>query len=158
MPATSCCWKLATASADGRLIEAANLQIDEAPLTGESQAVEKSSESLADTEPPPALADRRNIVYMGTTVTYGRGTQPSPGPVRRPSLGTIATLLQRVEKGRTPLQERLEKKGYLPRRGGAGGVCACLCRWRDARRRRARDAADRESAWRLRRFPKVFRR
>jgi Ca2+-transporting ATPase len=100
--------------ADGRLIEAANLQIDEAPLTGESQAVEKSSESLADTEPPPALADRRNIVYMGTTVTYGRGTQAVTGTGAKTQLGTIATLLQRVEKGRTPLQERLEKMGiYL---------------------------------------------
>lgn len=109
--------------ADGRLIEAANLQIDEAPLTGESVAVDKTSEALPDTDPPPAVTDLRNIAYMGTTVTYGRGTLAVVATGSKTQLGTIATLLQGVEKGRTPLQERLEKMGvYL----AAAALAVCV--------------------------------
>lgn len=109
--------------ADGRLIEAANLQIDEAALTGESLAVEKTSEQLPDTDPPPALADLRNIAYMGTTVTYGRGTLAIVATGEKTQLGTIAALLQGVEKGRTPLQERLERMGiYL----AAAALAVCV--------------------------------
>jgi len=109
--------------ADGRLIEAANLQIDEAPLTGESVAVDKTSEALPDSDPPPAVTDLRNIAYMGTTVTYGRGTLAVVATGSKTQLGTIATLLQGVEKGRTPLQERLEKMGiYL----AAAALAVCV--------------------------------
>ncbi|MCC6800220.1 MAG: cation-translocating P-type ATPase [Anaerolineae bacterium] len=69
---------------------------------------------MPDSDPPPALADLRNIAYMGTTVTYGRGILAITATGAKTQLGTIAALLQGVEKGRTPLQERLEKMGiYL---------------------------------------------
>ena len=59
------------APADARLIEAINLQIEEAALTGESLPVEKQTEALGDGEWP--LAERKNMVYAGTAITYGRG-------------------------------------------------------------------------------------
>jgi len=109
--------------ADGRLIEAVNLQIEEAALTGESLAVEKSSDPMPDSDPPPDLGDRVNIAYMGTAVTYGRGTLAVTGTGLKTQLGNIATMLQRVEKGRTPLQERLERMGlYL----AAAALAVCV--------------------------------
>lgn len=99
--------------ADGRLIEAVNLQIDEAALTGESMAVDKTTEILDNDNGPLALADRRNIAYMGTAVTYGRGVLAVTATGIKTQLGNIAAMLQRVEKGRTPLQERLERVGYI---------------------------------------------
>ncbi len=99
--------------ADGRLVEAINLQIDEAALTGESHAVEKSAEVLEDSDPPPAVADRTNMAYMGTAVTYGRAILAVTETGLKTQLGDIAALLQRVEKGRTPLQERLERLGVI---------------------------------------------
>lgn len=111
--------------ADGRVCQSANLQVDEAALTGESQAVEKSSETLPESDPPPALAERHNLVYMGTTVTYGRAEIVVIGTGLKTQLGNIATLLQGVEKGRTPLQERLEKVGYVLA-GAALAVCALV--------------------------------
>jgi Ca2+-transporting ATPase len=100
--------------ADGRLVEAVNLQIDESALTGESVAVQKESKAMEDSDPAPALADRHNVAYMGTSVTYGRGVLVVTDTGLQTQLGTIAALLQRVEEGRTPLQERLSKMGlYL---------------------------------------------
>ncbi|MBN2305327.1 MAG: cation-translocating P-type ATPase [Anaerolineae bacterium] len=111
--------------ADGRLVEAANLHIDEAALTGESQPVEKHSNAMPDTDPPPALAERYNLAYMGTAVTYGRAEMVVIGTGLNTQLGTIAALLQGVEKGRTPLQERLEKVGFILA-GAALAVCALV--------------------------------
>jgi len=112
VPATSCCWKLATASADGRLIEAANLQIDEAPLTGESQAVEKSQRKpgryRAAARPGRPAQHRLHGHDRHLRARYAAVT----GTGAKTQLGTIATLLQRVEKVRTPLQERLEKRVF----------------------------------------------
>jgi Ca2+-transporting ATPase len=68
---------------------------------------------MEDTNPPPALAERQNIAYMGTTVTYGRAVLAVTDTGLKTQLGTIAALLQRVEKGRTPLQERLERVGFI---------------------------------------------
>ncbi|MBP8973550.1 MAG: cation-translocating P-type ATPase [Anaerolineae bacterium] len=111
--------------ADGRLVEAVNLQIDEAALTGESHAVEKSVETLEDSDPPPAIADRTNMAYMGTAVTYGRAILAVTETGLKTQLGTIAALLQRVEKGRTPLQERLERLGVILA-AGALIICAVV--------------------------------
>jgi len=111
--------------ADGRLIVAHNLQIDEAALTGESMAVEKVTETLPDSDPPPSLADRRNVTYMGTSVTYGRGEMAVVGTGLSTQLGNIASMLQRVEKGRTPLQDRLEKMGFVLA-AAALSVCALV--------------------------------
>ncbi|HML21288.1 MAG TPA: cation-translocating P-type ATPase [Aggregatilinea sp.] len=93
--------------ADGRLIEAVNLQIEEAALTGESVASEKSVKPLHDNGTPPAVADRTNMAYMGTAVTYGRGVLAVTETGLKTQLGNIAAMLQRVEEGRTPLQDRL---------------------------------------------------
>jgi Ca2+-transporting ATPase len=111
--------------ADGRLMESVNLQIDESALTGESVAVEKTADAQEDTDPPPALADRHNLAYMGTAVTYGRAVLAVTGTGLKTQLGNIAALLQQVEKGRTPLQERLEKVGFILA-SAALAVCALV--------------------------------
>jgi Ca2+-transporting ATPase len=105
--------------ADGRLIEAVNLKIDEAPLTGESVAVEKATELLpADLE----LGERRNMVYMGTTVVYGRGRAVITATGMRTEFGKIAQLLQEVETPPTPLQVSLERVGKVL---GVGALAIC---------------------------------
>ncbi|MBN1680103.1 MAG: cation-translocating P-type ATPase [Anaerolineae bacterium] len=111
--------------ADGRLIEAVNLHIDESALTGESLAVEKNDRAMEDSDPPPALADQHNIAYMGTAVTYGRAVLAVTATGLKTQLGTIAALLQHVEEGKTPLQERLERVGYILA-GAALAVCVLV--------------------------------
>ncbi|NDJ76410.1 MAG: HAD-IC family P-type ATPase, partial [Chloroflexi bacterium] len=99
--------------ADGRLVEGANLQVDESALTGESIDTQKEVAALEDSDPPPAIADRHNMLYMGTAVTYGRGVFVVTETGLNTQLGNIAALLQNVEEGRTPLQERLERVGFV---------------------------------------------
>lgn len=95
--------------ADGRLLESVNLRVQEAALTGESEPVEKVSETLSADN--LALADRRNMVYMGTTVTYGRGAAVITETGMKTELGRIATMIQSVEREQTPLQQRLDEFG-----------------------------------------------
>jgi Ca2+-transporting ATPase len=95
--------------ADARLIEAVNLQIEEAALTGESVPVEKNTAPLDS--PNPALGDRRNIAYAGTAATYGRGRAVIIATGMNTEFGKIAQMLQTVETGRTPLQENLDRVG-----------------------------------------------
>jgi Ca2+-transporting ATPase len=95
--------------ADGRLLESVNLQIEEAALTGESHAVEKSVEAIAESD--LTLGDRLNMVYMGTTTSYGRGTAVITETGMSTELGNIADLIQNVDEGQTPLQKRLGKLG-----------------------------------------------
>lgn len=97
--------------ADGRLLETANLRIDEAALTGESEPVEKDAEQLC--ELGAAVADRRNMAYMGTTATYGRGVVVITAIGMSTELGRIADLLQTVEEEATPLQQRLDQLGRV---------------------------------------------
>jgi Ca2+-transporting ATPase len=97
--------------ADGRLHEAINLQIDEAALTGESVAVEKQAGPLAN--PDLAVADRKNMAYAGTVVTYGRGRAIIVATGMATEFGQIAQMLQTIESGKTPLQENLDKVGHL---------------------------------------------
>ncbi|PWH20863.1 MAG: ATPase [Ardenticatenia bacterium] len=94
---------------DGRLIESVNLQVQEAALTGESSPVEKTTEVLPDAQ--LALGDRRNMVYMGTVVTYGRGTVVATETGMRTELGRIADMIQAVKQEQTPLQRRLDQLG-----------------------------------------------
>jgi Ca2+-transporting ATPase len=99
--------------ADGRLFEAINLQIEEAALTGESAADEKNAAVLPATTPPPGVSDRTNMVYMGTSVTYGRGEFIVTETGLRTELGKIASLLQQLDQGETPLQIRLAQLGRI---------------------------------------------
>ncbi len=102
--------------ADLRLVESVNLRIQEAALTGESEPVEKHAEPLPNAD--VALGDRKNMAYMGTVATYGRGTGVVTGTGMETELGKIATLLQSVESGMTPLQQRLDQVGKQLAIGG----------------------------------------
>jgi len=95
--------------ADVRLIEAVNLQMEEAALTGESVPVEKHTDALSN--PELALGDRRNMGYAGTAVTYGRGRAVVVAAGMNTEFGKIAQMLETVETGRTPLQQNLDKVG-----------------------------------------------
>ncbi|MCI0397944.1 MAG: cation-translocating P-type ATPase [Chloroflexi bacterium] len=96
--------------ADGRLLEAINLKIEEAALTGESVSVEKHTAPLANGE--LAVGDRKNMAYTGTAVTYGRGRAVVVATGMQTEFGQIAQLLQTVETGKTPLQKNLDKVGH----------------------------------------------
>jgi Ca2+-transporting ATPase len=95
--------------ADIRLIEAVNLKIEEAALTGESVPVEKNAASVLDSE--ASLGDRKNTAFSGTVVTYGRGKGIIVSTGMHTQLGLIATMLQSVEEEETPLQQRLDELG-----------------------------------------------
>jgi len=97
--------------ADARLIEAINLQIEEAALTGESVAVEKHIDPLPINDLP--VGDRKNMVYAGTAATYGRGKALVVATGMQTEFGKIAQLLQTVETGKTPLQHNLDKVGTM---------------------------------------------
>jgi Ca2+-transporting ATPase len=101
-------------SADGRLLETVNLRIQEAALTGESEPVEKISSTLPDrgTDVDVPLADRRNMAYMGTVVTYGRGRMIVSETGMHTELGRIAAMIQTLGGGATPLQKRLSQLGH----------------------------------------------
>ncbi|MDK9699002.1 MAG: cation-translocating P-type ATPase [bacterium] len=95
--------------ADARLITTANLKVQEAALTGESESVDKDPSVLPDAN--LALSDRKNMIYRGTVVTYGRGEAVVTGTGMHTELGKIASMLQDVEDEQTPLQRRLAKLG-----------------------------------------------
>ena len=94
---------------DARVIQAVNLAIDEAALTGESTAVEKTIEPLPDAR--LSVGDRVNMVYGGTLVVHGRGQAVVVATGATTEFGRIAALVQSVEVGRTPLQENLDRLG-----------------------------------------------
>jgi Ca2+-transporting ATPase len=95
--------------ADARVIQAVNLAVDEAALTGESAAVVKTTDPLDD--PALSIGDRRNLTYAGTLVTHGRGQAVVVSTGMSTEFGRIATLVESVEAGRTPLQENLDRLG-----------------------------------------------
>lgn len=95
--------------ADGRLLESINLRTQEAALTGESEPVDKNTAVLKGEHLP--LGDQRNMVYMGTVVTYGRGLAVIVETGMNTELGRIAEMIQTVEREPTPLQRRLEQLG-----------------------------------------------
>ncbi|MCX2934617.1 cation-translocating P-type ATPase [Mycobacterium sp. CVI_P3] len=97
--------------ADGRLLTANALRVAEAALTGESEPVGKSAESLDEAKP---LAERRNMVYRGTAVTQGSGRVVVTATGMATEIGAIAELLEAIESEPSPLQRELAQVGrYL---------------------------------------------
>jgi Ca2+-transporting ATPase len=97
--------------ADLRLLETINLQIQEAALTGESEPVGKVVDAIDEADLP--LGDRRNMAYLGTVVTGGRGLGLVVTTGMGTELGRIADMLQGVDKEHTPLQQRLDRLGKM---------------------------------------------
>ena len=93
--------------ADGRVIAAANLQIEEAALTGESTAVEKNSDVIAT--PDPSLGDRVNMAFMNTNVTRGHGEILVTETGMRSVVGHIATMLKEQKEEKTPLTRQIDR-------------------------------------------------
>lgn len=97
--------------ADLRLIEAHGLETDEAALTGESLPVAKHVQIIPDAE--AGLGDRRNMAYMGTLITRGKGLGMVVAIGMDTEMGKIADLIQMEEETATPLQHRLEQLGKV---------------------------------------------
>lgn len=105
--------------ADARLLQSYEVEANEATLTGESQAVEKS---VTDLPPGTVLAERKNMLYLGTALTQGDATAIVVATGRLTELGQIAGLLSEVHEDPTPLQLRLSRFGQ-----GVGLVVAVTC-------------------------------
>lgn len=105
--------------ADVRIMESVNLKVEEASLTGESVPIEKSAAPVPDDLP---LADRYNMGYMGTTVTYGRGKGVVVGTATQTEMGKIAAMIQSFEEEVTPLQKKLAEFGKA-----LGLLCLAVC-------------------------------
>ncbi len=97
--------------ADGRLFSSYGMIVDESPLTGESEATEKSADSVFREEAVPG--DRRNMVLAGTTIRRGRGDAVVTETGMQTEFGRIASLLGDVPSEKTPLQKNLDRVGIL---------------------------------------------
>ncbi len=110
--------------ADVRLIESANLQIEESALTGESVPSEKSADFITEDEKIP-VGDKANMAFMSTMATYGRGEGVVVGTAMETEIGKIAKILDEDESTLTPLQIKLDELGktlgYM-----AMGICALI--------------------------------
>ena len=96
--------------ADARIVECASMKTQESALTGESTDVEKRSEALAAVENGDVtLGDRKNMVYMGSIVTYGRGRAVVTGTGMSTEMGSIADELTNAKDEETPLQVKLNE-------------------------------------------------
>ena len=94
--------------ADGRLIEAESLKVVEGMLTGESEPVLKHTDKIED---EVVIGDRRNSVFSGATVVYGRGTMIVTATGMNTEVGKVATLLESAGTKQTPLQVKLDNFG-----------------------------------------------
>ncbi len=93
--------------ADARLIKAMSLKVDESILTGESVPVTKDTKPLTD----ETLAERKNMVFLGTTVSYGKSLAVVVDTGMQTEMGKIAKMIQKDETNPTPLQRRLNDFG-----------------------------------------------
>jgi len=93
--------------ADARIIECASMKIEEAALTGESVPVDKTEGMIASKNSDVPLGDRKNMVFMGSTVVYGRGKAVVVGVGMDTEMGKIADALSKAQEGKTPLQIKL---------------------------------------------------
>jgi Ca2+-transporting ATPase len=96
-------------SADGRILETFSLQINESSLTGESDSVLKITDVIDDKN--VAIGDRKNMVFSGSFVTYGRGIILVTGVGMKTEIGKIANLLENAKEKKTPLQASLDDFG-----------------------------------------------
>ncbi|MBP3284639.1 MAG: cation-translocating P-type ATPase [Clostridia bacterium] len=96
--------------ADARIIECASMKVEEAALTGESVPVNKKIDVLtAENEKDVPLGDRKNMVYMGSTVVYGRGKAVVTDTGMTTEMGKIADVLANAKDDETPLQKKLNQ-------------------------------------------------
>lgn len=95
--------------ADARLLETANLRINESSFTGESLPVEKSLDAVS---PDAPIHDRRNMVFMATTVSHGRAIAVVTSTGMETEIGLIAESISSARKDKTPLQKNIEKLGH----------------------------------------------
>ena len=105
--------------ADVRILDSFNLKIEEASLTGESVPVKKECSAI---EGEPPLAERHNLGFMSTVVTYGRGKAVAVGTAMKTEIGKIAEMIQTVEEDITPLQKKLAEFGK-----SLGVACLAVC-------------------------------
>ena len=106
--------------ADIRLVESMNLRLDESSLTGESVPVSKDAVIVLDNE--TSLGDRKNLAYMGTVVTYGRGLGVVYATGMETEMGKIATVLSETDEANTPLQDKLNSMAKT-----LGILCIATC-------------------------------
>ena len=109
------------AAADGRLIEAASLQVNESALTGESLNVTKNTEKIELSE--VALGDRLNMIYSGSNISNGRAKAVVTGVGMNTEIGKIASLMQNAKKKKTPLQVSLDKFSKIL---SVAIICICI--------------------------------
>ncbi len=95
--------------ADGRITESASLKIEESALTGESVPVNKYPDRIEDGAQDVPLGDRKNMIYMGSTVVYGRGKAVITDTGMSTEMGKIANALTMTKEGKTPLQIKLSQ-------------------------------------------------
>ena len=113
------------ASADARLAEVFNLQVEESALTGESLPVEKHADTLPERD--LSVGDRTNMVYAGTTISYGRARALVVATGMATEFGGIARMLETIERAKTPLQASLDRVGMILARAALVVVLLVVC-------------------------------
>lgn len=108
--------------ADARVIKSLNLKVEESALTGESFPVEKTSETVLKDD--LELGDRKNMVFMGSSISYGRGYGIVVETGMNTEMGKIASIIMQEEKDQTPLQKKLGETGKIL---GIGALTICFC-------------------------------